>query len=305
MAIFAPVKLFIKKLIANEKQWAATSSVVAASGLTVFKVVIGFATGSLGILAEAAHSGIDLFAATLTALAVKTAAKPADRDHPYGHGKIENLSAFIETLLLLVTCFLIVSAAIRRIVSGKIEIEVTGWSFIVMLTSILVDISRSRRLSAAASKYKSQALEADALHFSTDIWSSAVVIIGLFCVKLSEWLKGYEFLHYADAVAAIVVGLIVIQIIVKLSMRTINALLDSAPPGLDKKIIGAVEALHGVKDCHNVRIRSFGSQCFIDLHIHVAGTTSLKDVHSLTEEIERAIQRFVPNADITVHPEPS
>lgn len=288
----------------SEKQLAATSSVVAALGLTTFKIVIGFVTGSLGILAEAAHSGLDLVAAIVTTIAVKKSGKPADHEHHYGHAKVENISAFFETILLLVTCFWIISAAIQRIVSGKLEIEVTIWSFIVMAVSIITDVSRSRLLYRMAKKYGSQALEADALHFSTDIWSSTVVIIGLFCVKLSEWLKGYEFLHYADAIAAIFVGLIVIRVSIKLGMRSINALMDVAPAGLDRKIIATVEGLPNIVDCHSVRVRSLGHQCFIDLHIHVDGNLPLKKVHALTEEIEFAIQRIVPDADITVHPEP-
>jgi len=294
----------LKKIVTNEKQWAATSSVGAAFGLTGFKLIVGFSTGSLGILAEAAHSGLDLIAAAVTAFAVNKSSKPADKEHPYGHAKVENVSAFFETMLLLVTCFWIISAAISRIASGKIEIEVNAWSFIVMIVSIVIDVSRSRMLYRAARKFNSQALEADALHFSTDIWSSAVVILGLFCVKLSEWLKGYEFLHYADTVAAIVVGLIVIQVSVKLGVRAINALLDSAPKGLDAKIVAVVESLPRIVDCHSVRVRSTGHQLFVDLHIHVNGSLSLRDVHALTDEIERVIQEFAPNADITVHPEP-
>lgn len=288
----------------HEKQRAATSSVIAALGLTAFKVIIGFVTGSLGILAEAAHSGLDLVAAIVTTIAVRTSGKPADHEHHYGHGKVENISAFFETMLLLITCIWIIFAAIQRIVSGKIEIEVTIWSFIVMVVSIITDVSRSRLLYRMAKKYGSQALEADALHFSTDIWSSMVVIVGLFCVKLSEWFKGCEFLHYADAIAAIFVGLIVIRVSIKLGMRSINALMDVAPVGLDRKIIATVECLPNIIDCHNVRVRSLGRQCFIDLHIHVDGNLALKKVHALTEEIELAIQKLVPNADITVHPEP-
>ena len=288
----------------NEKQWAATNSVIAALGLTGFKIVIGFLTGSLGILAEAMHSGLDLIAAMITAFAVKKSAKPADREHPYGHGKVENISAFFETILLLVTCVWIISAAVQRITSGKIEIEVNVWSFVVMIVSILIDVSRSRMLYRAARKFRSQALEADALHFSTDIWSSAVVILGLFCVKLSEWLKGYEFLHYADAIAAVIVAAIVIQISIKLGRRTIDVLLDVAPKGLDVRIIKEVKALPAVIDCHNVRIRSLGHKCFIDLHILVNGNMTLREAHSLTEEIEQVIIKFVPGADITVHPEP-
>ena len=290
--------------IPKEKQWAAASSAIAALGLTGFKVVIGLVTGSLGILAEAAHSGLDLVAAIVTTFAVNKSGKPADREHPYGHGKIENVSAFFETVLLLATCFWIVSAAAKRIISGKLAIEVTIWSFLVMAISIIVDISRSRMLYRVAKKYNSQALEADALHFSTDIWSSAVVILGLFCVKLSEWFGGYEFLHYADALAAIVVGLIVIQLSVKMGIRAVAALLDTAPAGLDKKIVTTIEALPDILDCHHVRVRSFGHQSFIDLHIHVDGNLSLNKVHRLTEEIESAIKKFVPSADVTVHPEP-
>lgn len=288
----------------NEKQWAAVSSVIAALALTGFKIVVGFVTGSLGILAEAAHSGLDLVAAVITAFAVKHSGKPADREHPYGHGKIENISAFVETALLLVTCFWIITVSVQRLISQKLEIEVNIWSFIVMAVSIVIDISRSRMLFRTAKKYNSQALEADALHFSTDIWSSLVVILGLFCVKLSDWLKGYEFLHYADAVAAILVALIVIKVTVQLGIRTINALLDTAPEGLDKKIIIAVQALPRIADCHNVRVRSIGHQIFVDLHIHVNGNLTLREVHTLTDEIECVIQKLESGADVTVHPEP-
>jgi cation diffusion facilitator family transporter len=289
---------------ASEKQSAAVNSVIAALGLTVFKIVIGFATGSLGILAEAAHSGLDLLAALMTAFAVKISGKPADRDHPYGHGKIENLSALFETLLLLFTCYWIISAGLERIISKKLDVEVNFWSFAVMVTSVLVDISRSRMLYRAAKKYNSQALEADALHFRTDIWSSSVVILGLACVKLSEFLKGYEFLHYADTVAAIMVGLIVIHVSLELCVRSVKGLLDSAPRGLEEKIVRAVTALPEVKDCHQIRVRFSGTQHFVDLHVLVDGEQSLKKAHQLTEEIEKIIQGVVPDADVTVHPEP-
>jgi len=288
----------------REKQWAAMSSVVAALGLTTFKLVVGLTTGSLGLVAEAAHSGLDLIAAVITALAVKKSDKPADHQHPYGHGKVENISAFVETVLLLATCLWIIYAAISRIVSGKIDIEVNIWSFTVIIVSIVVDVSRSHILYRAARKFNSQALEADALHFSTDIWSSGVVLLGLLCVKLHEWLNAYPFLHYADTFAAIIVGLIVIQVSVKLGMRTVNALIDSAPAGLEERIIRAVEQMPDVLDCHSVRVRSAGSQCFVDLHVNVNGDITLRKAHDLTEEIERAIRKIVPGCDVTVHPEP-
>jgi cation diffusion facilitator family transporter len=288
-----------------EKRSAAVTSVIAAVGLTGFKMIVGLATGSLGILAEAAHSGLDLIAAMMTFLAVRISGKPADRNHLYGHGKAENLSGLFETLLLLVTCFWIIYEATHRLLLHPVALKVNLWSFTVMITSIVVDVSRSRVLYRAARKYNSQALEADALHFSTDIWSSGVVILGLFFVKLGEWVPGLAFLHQADSVAAIMVGLIVVYVSIQLGIRTIQALLDTAPAGMEKEIIAAVESLPGVTDCHSVRLRYSGPQLFVDIHVLVDGNQTLREAHNLTEEIEHVIQKLVPDADVTVHPEPS
>ncbi len=266
----------------HEKRGAAMSSVIAALGLTGFKLIIGLTTGSLGILAEAAHSGLDLMAAVMTFLAVRISAKPADSSHLYGHGKAENLSALFETLLLLVTCFWIIYEATHRLLFHPIHLKITFWSFAVMTTSIVVDVSRSRILYRAAKKYNSQALEADALHFSTDIWSSCVVILGLIGVKISGRFPSMPFLHQADSVAAIMVGLIVVYISISLGIRTVQALLDVAPSGIEKKIISAVEILTGVTDCHNVRVRYSGSQPFVDVHVLVDGDQTLKEAHDLT-----------------------
>jgi len=290
---------------AHEKRWAAMSSVMAAVGLTGFKIIVGLTTGSLGILAEAAHSGLDLMAALMTFLAVRISGKPADSSHLYGHGKAENLSALFETLLLLVTCFWIIYEATHRLLFHAVALKVTFWSFGVMITSIVVDISRSRVLYRAARKYNSQALEADALHFSTDIWSSGVVILGLVCVKASKWVPALAFLHQADSVAAIMVGLIVVYISVRLGISTVQALLDVAPSGIERKIISAVEVLPGVTDCHNVRVRYSGPQLFVDIHVLVDGNQTLKEAHNLTEEIEKTIRDLIPNVDVTVHPEPN
>jgi cation diffusion facilitator family transporter len=261
-------------------------------------------TGSLGILAEAAHSGLDLVAAIMTLLAIRISDRPADPEHNYGHGKVENLSALFETLLLLGTCVWIIYEAVQRLFFKPVELDVSIWAFIIMAISIVVDISRSRVLYRVAKKYKSQALEADGLHFSTDIWSSSVVIIGLFCVKLSEWFPKLEFLHHADAVAALAVAMIVVLVSVRLGIRTITALLDTAPKGLKEKVTGEVESIEGVVDCHNVRIRRSGAKVFLDVHILVDGGKSLQEVHDLTEKIENKIEQSIPDVDVTVHPEP-
>jgi len=289
----------------REKSNAAMSSVIAAVGLTTFKVIVGVMTGSLGILAEAAHSGLDLVAALVTFLAVRASGKPADREHTYGHGKIENLSALIETLLLLGTCVWIIYEAIQRLFFKTVEVDVSLWAFVVMAASIVIDYSRSRILYQAARKHKSQALEADALHFSTDIWSSSVVIIGLVGVLLARAVPSLTFLHQADAVAALGVAVIVIFISFQLGKRTIAALLDSAPSGMTEQIKRAVESTPGVSNCHNIRIRSSGPETFLDIHILVDGNLLLSETHSLTEIIEKKIQEIAPGADITIHPEPN
>lgn len=288
----------------REKQAAALRSLLAAVGLTAFKIVVGAATGSLGILAEAAHSGLDLVAAGLTFVAVRLSGRPADPEHPYGHGKIENLSALAETLLLLLTCAWIVWEAVHRLRVHHTEIQVTVWSFVVMLTSIAVDVSRSRVLSRAAREYHSQALEADALHFMSDVWSSSVVIVGLAAVKAGDWWPRLLFLRNADAIAALGVSALVVWVSVRLGRRTLDALIDRAPEGMEQRIISAVERVEGVRNCHNVRMRYSGPILFLDLHILVDGTQSLAQAHLLTETIEEVIRGFAPNADVTVHPEP-
>jgi cation diffusion facilitator family transporter len=288
----------------REKQSAALTSLLAAVGLTAFKIVIGVLTGSLGILAEAAHSGLDLVAALMTFLAVRVSGRPADRDHLYGHGKVENLSALFETVLLVATCAWIAREALHRLLHHRVDIEVTWWSFAVMLTSIAIDASRSRVLARIARKYNSQALEADALHFQTDIWSSAVVIVGLIAVKAGEWFPGLAFLSAGDAVAALGVSGVVAWVSWRLGRRTVDALIDSAPAGMEQRIATAVKTVPGVLDCHNIRIRYSGPKLFIDLHVLVDGNQTLKQAHQLTETIETAIEQMAPHADVTVHPEP-
>jgi cation diffusion facilitator family transporter len=199
-------------------------------------------------------------------------------------------------MLLLVTCAWIVREAVLRLARHHADLEVTFWSFAVMGISIAVDASRARVLSRTAKKYNSQALEADALHFQTDVWSSSVVIAGLVCVKFG--------LLAADAVAALGVCGLVVWVSVQLGRRTVDALLDTAPAGLQERIAKVVESVPGVHNCHAVRTRYSGPVLFIDLHVLVDGTQTLFEAHALTERIEEAIAEIAPCADVTVHPEP-
>ena len=288
----------------QEKQSAAFASVAAALGLTLAKLAAGLLTGSLGILAEAAHSGLDLVAAVVTYAAVRIASRPADHSHTYGHGKVENLSALFEAGLLVVTCLWIGYEAILRLSRGTSMIEVRWWSFAVIIVSIGVDISRSRMLRRTAEKHHSQALEADAIHFETDIWSSAVVLLGLGCVKLAELNPGWQWLHSADAVAALLVASIILTVTGRLTVRAVHALLDGAPDGLEQKIRDVAMTVPGIADCHQVRMRYVGARLFADIHVLIDGDQSLRDAHALTEKVELAIQSAIGESDVTVHAEP-
>jgi cation diffusion facilitator family transporter len=280
----------------KEKRFIAWTSVFAAVFLTSFKLGIGLWTNSLGILSEAAHSGLDLLAAIITLFAVSFADRPADEDHPYGHGKLENISAFIETFLLIITCAWIIWEGASRLVAHTHHIETNIWGFIVMGVSILVDTSRSRALYRVAKKHKSQALEADALHFSSDIWSSLTVIAGLFFV----WLGYPEF----DAVAAIGVALLVLFVSYRLGRRTIDALMDRVPHSLTKEVESAITSVKGVEELRKVRIRTSGAHLFVDTVVAIRRTIPFQSAHAIMDSIERAVHDIHPNADVVVHSEP-
>jgi cation diffusion facilitator family transporter len=290
----------------QEKKAAAGNSVIAALFLTSMKLVMGFITGSLGILAEAAHSGLDLVAAIVTFLAVRVSGKPADHDHTYGHGKVENFSALIETVLLFVTCAWIIYEVVQRVFFRSIEIDPSLWAFLVMAVSIGVDVSRSRMLYSAARKHHSQALEADALHFSTDVWSSSVVIGGLLLVWLGKnvFPRHAALLQKADAVAALGVAFIVLFVSYKLGKRTIDVLLDRAPDGLPQKISKAAGGIEGVMSVGPVRMRRSGPSYFVDMTVDVDRNLSFERTHAIAESVEACVQSVAPGADVVIHTDP-
>ncbi|HIQ04399.1 MAG TPA: cation-efflux pump, partial [Anaerolineae bacterium] len=288
----------------TDKHRVALSSVVASVFLTLFKLIIGLLTGSLGILAEAAHSGLDMVAAMITYLAVRAASRPPDAGHLYGHGKIENFSALVETLLLLATCGWIIYEAVRRLSYEMVTVEANVWAFLIMLISIAVDVSRSRALYRAAKRFDSQALEADALHFSTDIWSSAVVILGLILVRVGQAIGQERLFSHADAIAALIVAVIVIWVSVRLGRRTVEALLDQAPAGLSDRIAAIASAVPGVASSRQVRVRRSGPTLFVDLTIVPKRAASLEQAHELASAVERRLQTEIPRLDVIVHVEP-
>ncbi len=249
-----------------EKQRAAAASVLAGTFLTLLKLAAGLATSSLGILAEAAHSALDLGAALITWIAVRTSWRPPDADHHYGHGKIENLAALGETALLAATAVWIMVEAGKRIKGLGPEVRPSLWAFMVMGISILVDVLRSRDLGKVARRSGSQALEADALHFSTDIASSLVVMLGLAGVLLAE-REGVRWLALADPMAAMIVAVIVLGLAWRLGRRAAGVLMDRAPAGLARAALEAVEGLAGTEGIPRVRVRQAGDSIFADIEL--------------------------------------
>ena len=295
----------------REKTMVALSSVGAAIGLTTLKIVVALLTGSLGILAEAAHSGLDLVAALMTFFAVRVADKPADATHNYGHYKIENLSAFFEAVLLLITALWVIYEAIHRLLFQEGTVTISVWAFVVMLISIGVDITRSRVLLRVARRLGSQALEADALHFSTDIWSSAVVIVGLLVVWLTHAFALPAWLSQADAIAALGVSGIVIWVGLRLAKETIDALLDRAPDELAPQIQAQIDHVAGVTEVRRIRLRRAGNKLFTDVIIAAPRTYTFEQIHELSEDVEKAaldgVRSLSPQgeADVVVHVEPT
>jgi cation diffusion facilitator family transporter len=280
----------------DEKSRVALFSVVAAIVLTSFKIIVGALTNSLGILSEALHSGLDLVAAVITLFAVRVADRPADKTHNYGHGKVENLSALAETLLLFITCFWIIYEAVHRLVSGKTEIEVTIWSFLVVIVSIVIDYTRSKALLRVAKKHNSQALEADALHFSTDIWSSGVVLLGLICAAFGLFL--------ADAIAALFVAVIVIYVSYKLGKKAIDALLDKSPEDTVSKIEAVLESAKHITRYHDLKVRTMGAETLVEMNIHVTPGITIEKAHQISHDVEDEIKRFVERCEVHIHIEP-
>jgi cation diffusion facilitator family transporter len=288
-----------------EKKAAAASTVLVALLITAAKATVGLMTGSLGILAESADSALDVVAALLTFAAVRMSGRPPDERHPYGHGKVENMAALMETLLLLFTCGWIIYEGISRLFFKSVTIDANVWAFGVVAASMIIDFNRMRALQRAADKHDSQALQASALRFRTDIWTSSVVLLGLSLVQLQKWLGGPEILLQADAVAGLGVAVVVLYLGVQLGKSAVDVLLDTAPEGLAQRISDQIERIDGVDGCQQVRVRRAGAQSFVDIVIGIDGDQSFGAAHEVTAKVESAVGELVPRADVVVHYEPS
>ncbi len=284
-----------KAMMANPKERVAFSSVIAAIVLVLIKLYVGILTNSLGVLSEALHSGLDLLAAAITWAAVISANKPADSEHQFGHGKYENFSALVETILLLITCIWIFIEAYDRIFLGGESAEASPIAFGVMIFSIVLNYSRAKALRATSKKYNSQALEADALHFESDIWGSIVVIIGLGFV-----LVGFPL---GDPISAILVAVIIVYASIELGKRTIDVLMDRAPAGKHDEIKKRIETIEGLT-CERIRVRSAGAHTFVDLNILLDRQMPFELSHEYANKVEKKVREVVRDADVMVHVNP-
>ena len=281
----------------HEKEQVALSSIAASAGLTIAKALVGFATGSLGILSEAGHSLIDLGATVMTYAAVRVSGKPADEEHHYGHEKFEAVSALAETALLFLLSGVVIWEAINRLIEhGAHQVEATVWAFGVVIGSIVVDAARSRVLARVAKATKSEALEADALHFTSDIASSVAVLIGLIGVRYGA--------PWADSVAALVVAVLVCVAGWRLGKRTIDTLTDVAPEGAAKKITEIAAAVAGVVAVGQVRARRAGEKIFIEVTVAVSRLLPLDRVAAIKDMVAAAIRNQMEGAEPTVTTDP-
>ncbi len=246
-----------------EKRRVALHSMLAAAAMTLLKVAAGIFSGSLGVLSDAAHSALDLAGATLTFFSVRVSDRPADENHPYGHGKVENISAFLEAGLMAISCVWIIWEALSRIYRHSVELRHSLWPILVLLLSIAVDYWRSRQLREVARRTGSPALATDAFHFASDIWATLAVLIGL----AASWLGkqfGFPVLRYADPFAAVVVCLLILRITWHLTRETVGALTDQIPVELRRKVVKEVQRVHGVLAVDQVRVRRSGAAYFAD-----------------------------------------
>ena len=285
------------------KRKVALNSMLAAAAMTVLKLVTGLMSGSLGVLSDAAHSGLDMVGAPLTFFSVRVSDLPADEDHTYGHGKIENLSSFGEVILMAVSSGWIIWEAVERTLHHSVELRHSVWPVLVVVSSIGVDWWRSRQLLKVAKQTNSPALATDAFHFASDIWSSLAVLAGL----AASWVGmrfGIPILRYADPLAAVVVSLMILRLTVRLGHEAVSALMDQIPAETRHQIMNEVERVPGVLAVEQARVRRSGAGYFADLTVALPRRFTFEHTGELVRATTEAVRRTLPTADVVIHTVP-
>lgn len=296
----------------TRKSVAAWSSVIWSGALAGTKLVVGIMTGSLGILSEALHSALDLVAAGGTVYAVKVSARPADDEHPYGHGKIENLMALGETLLLLATAAWVIMEAAQRLLSddpAALEVTFSYWAFAVIILSIAVDVNRAAMLKRVARETRSAALEADAAHFTTDIWSSAAVLLGITGAAVAGMTVEGSWLHWvlmrADVFASLVVAALILHVCKDLGMQAIGNLMDKADSAAAAKVRDAMAERMPTYPVSRIRVRESGSHYYVDMTVQVPHSLHVDTAHEIADAIETLVASVLEGAETMVHMHPA
>lgn len=286
-----------------EKRRVALRSMLAALGMTLLKLAAGLFSGSLGVLSDAAHSGLDTAGSALTFFSVRVSDKPADENHTYGHGKVENISAFVEAGLMAISCAWIIAEALERIAWHTTQLHHSVWPALVLVASIVVDYWRSRQLRAVAERTGSAALATDAFHFASDIWSTLAVLVGLG----ASWVGahfGVRWLRFADPFAAIVVSLMILRITLQLTRDAIAALTDQVPAQMRQRILHEVERVEGIMAVEQARLRRSGPLYFADLTLALPRRTTFERTNELVNAATEAVHHILPKADVVIHTVP-
>jgi cation diffusion facilitator family transporter len=279
------------------KVLAATVSVASNTTLVALKLIVGLMTGSVSIISEAAHSALDLFAAVIAFFSVRESGRPADKEHPFGHGKIENLSGAIEAMLILLAAMFIIHEAIDKLKYPK-EVKDPMLGLYVMAASVVINVVVSKYLFLVAKRSDSIALEADAHHLSTDVWTSLGVFAGMGLIKLTGW-------HILDPLVAIAVALMIVRVAFSLTWKAAAPLLDTQLPDDEiSELEGIVMNTPGVRSYHKLRTRKAGPYRQVDFHVIVPASMHVREAHSIVESIEEEMRRKFPNAHIVSHIEP-
>jgi len=288
----------------SRKIKAARLSIFSNSLLVVFKLAAGIFIGSVSVMSEAIHSGIDLVAAGIAYFAVRSASQPADREHQYGHGKFENISGFIEAILIFVAAAWIIFEAVKKLIS-PVAIDMVGWGIFVMAFSSFVNLVVSGILFKAGKETDSIALTADAWHLRTDVYTSLGVMGGLGLIWLIERLMPGRHVHWIDPLVAIIVAVMIIKAAYELTMQSIGGLLDeSLPQSENDKIHGLILSVDGIKGCKNLHTRKAGATRFVEADVLVDGCMTVDAAHALTDTIGNGITAAFDGSQVLIHVEP-
>jgi cation diffusion facilitator family transporter len=289
----------------RRKVAVAALSVASNTTLVALKVVVGLLIGSVSVISEAIHSGVDLLAAVIALFAVRTASKPADEGHPFGHGKVENVSGTVEAILIFLAAGWIIYEAIHKLFA-ETPLDEPGYGVLVMLFSSVVNLVVSQKLFKVGKETDSVALQADAWHLRTDVYTSAGVMVGLGAIWIGSRVWPSASLAWIDPVSAIAVALLIIKAAWDLTRESARDLLDvRLPPEEEQWVRSCVSRQRPrVRGFHELRTRKAGSDRFIDLHLIVDGTMSVDASHQVTDDIERAVKEKLQGVSVSIHVEP-